>query len=579
MSKKPKKGKTIALTDFLASEPKLVTVRDSTWAAIVDEDEAQKKPIVVDMSVLPTAPRSAVDIDYSTVPENPPFIAHVANLSFEIDDEELRRIFGDLNPKSARIIRENNRSRGAGLVEFSSRETLIEALKRSDKEVYGRKIRINVSDKPDFHQVDGHRNQFHNRFNRSGEDRPEMGDRWKRGERRSDEFSNNDRPHTGYNRGRDDQERSKFSGNSRDNQRSGDYGFGYRRNKDDRGYDRPGPRHRYNDDHNWQNDRMDRPKYSGRHDEMNEPRDQDASNDDNRQAPKERPRLQLQPRTKPLEDHHSISNSSSSTTNVGMNRSISHTEDTPSLNESSTTHPDDYQRQDSHNVSETGSSIDQAAVKSPVASRGVGASIFGGAKPVDTTARELEIERKLNELKMVENETGEEEHEKISSSRPSYNRGQERDNYRNKRPSYNDSHQDRDRRDDGRTNYHHKREHSGGRRYEDDGRRPNNGVGQHRHDRDRYNPPSRRDHDNGRSGKYNHHDNYGHRDRDSHDSNHQRRSSDDQFHTESQSKYQPRAILRRPAPTEDETNKLHLSNKFDMLNNDDEDPQSPSIDD
>ena len=46
---------------------------------------------------------------------------------------------------------------------------------------------------------------------------------------------------------------------------------------------------------------------------------------------------------------------------------------------------------------------------------------------------------------------------------------------------------------------------SGGRRYEDDSRRPNNGVGQHRHDRDRYNPPSRRDHDNGRSSKYNHH--------------------------------------------------------------------------
>ncbi len=33
------------LTDYLASEPKLVTVRESTWAAIVDEEEAQKKPI------------------------------------------------------------------------------------------------------------------------------------------------------------------------------------------------------------------------------------------------------------------------------------------------------------------------------------------------------------------------------------------------------------------------------------------------------------------------------------------------------------------------------------------------------
>lgn len=43
MSKKSKKGKTISLTDYLASEPKLVPVRESTWAAIVDEAEEQKK--------------------------------------------------------------------------------------------------------------------------------------------------------------------------------------------------------------------------------------------------------------------------------------------------------------------------------------------------------------------------------------------------------------------------------------------------------------------------------------------------------------------------------------------------------
>ena len=52
---------------------------------------------VVNIGILPTAPRGAVDIDYSTVPNNPPFVAHIANLSFEIDDESLRRIFADLN--------------------------------------------------------------------------------------------------------------------------------------------------------------------------------------------------------------------------------------------------------------------------------------------------------------------------------------------------------------------------------------------------------------------------------------------------------------------------------------------------
>ena len=53
--------------------------------------------LVVDIGALPTAPRSAVDIDYSTLPTEGPFKALVANLSFEIDDEGLRRIFADLN--------------------------------------------------------------------------------------------------------------------------------------------------------------------------------------------------------------------------------------------------------------------------------------------------------------------------------------------------------------------------------------------------------------------------------------------------------------------------------------------------
>ena len=116
-NKKSKKGKTIPLTDFLAAEPKLVTLR-SNWSEIVDKEEEETKPIgkkcrtcqridrrcfaflflpVVNIGILPTAPRGAVDIDYSTVPNTPPFVAHIANLSFEIDDEKLRRIFADLN--------------------------------------------------------------------------------------------------------------------------------------------------------------------------------------------------------------------------------------------------------------------------------------------------------------------------------------------------------------------------------------------------------------------------------------------------------------------------------------------------
>jgi RNA recognition motif-containing protein len=81
-------------------------------------------------------------------------------------------------------MRDGTRSRGIGFVEFETREHLIEGLKRTDKEVYGRKIRVNVSDKTD---TDGGRGSFgNNRSNRGtgGEERPEMSETWKRAERK-----------------------------------------------------------------------------------------------------------------------------------------------------------------------------------------------------------------------------------------------------------------------------------------------------------------------------------------------------------------------------------------------------------
>ncbi|CAF3952473.1 unnamed protein product [Rotaria sordida] len=580
MSKKSKKGRTMALTDYLASEPKLVTVRDSTWAAIVDEEE-QKKPIVVDMSGLPTAPRSAVDIDFSTVPNSPPFVIHVANLSFEIDDEGLRRIFADLKPKAARIMRDGIRSRGIGLVEFETRENLIEALKRTDKEIYGRKIRINVSDKTDLNQIDNSRTNFFNRSNRTiGDERPEMSDRWKR----KSNDSTDDRQSSAYHRdrpNRNEQGRSNFPGGPRNGQRGSDYGYGYPRTRDERmGSNRDhGTRQRYNhDDENRQNNDTDRSTHTDRYNDTRDKPDRNTTNDDNREPPRERPRLHLQPRSKPLEEFKPLSGSSSSVNNVAAtSSSIANTEDSPSINEHLTNDPIEYQQQESNDTSEIGSSIEKSTGKPLVPpSRGAGTSIFGGAKPVDTAAKELEIQKRLEELQMANTETGRDHYDKGPSSRSSYFRG--------KRSSINDDHHNRDRRDDGRASvdYHHKREYSGGRRYEDDSRRSSHDDNYRRdRERDRYNNPSRRDYDSGRTGKYNHHghsdrDNYQNRDRETNESNSHRRLSDDNFDVESQSKNQIRIMPRRTIQTEDNSNRLQLSNKFDMLNIDDPDDNAQS---
>ena len=86
-------------------------------------------------------------------------------------------------------MKDGTRSRGIGLVEFDTREHLIDALKRTDQEFYGRKIRIQVSEKTDSHLNDGARENNSLRSNRTpaGEERPEMEERWERKNRKFDE--------------------------------------------------------------------------------------------------------------------------------------------------------------------------------------------------------------------------------------------------------------------------------------------------------------------------------------------------------------------------------------------------------
>lgn len=56
---------------------------------------------VVDLGALPTAPRAALEATYNHISQDPPFVACATNLSFQIDDEALRRIFADLNVRES----------------------------------------------------------------------------------------------------------------------------------------------------------------------------------------------------------------------------------------------------------------------------------------------------------------------------------------------------------------------------------------------------------------------------------------------------------------------------------------------
>lgn len=111
------------------------------------------------------------------VPDQPPFIAYVGNLSFSISEDELFQFFkeGGCNVKTTRIVTDfNERSKGFGYVEFEDKESLEMGLDANEIEFAGRRIRVDVAD-----------------AERSTKSKADAGDRWERG--RAVERSEDDR--------------------------------------------------------------------------------------------------------------------------------------------------------------------------------------------------------------------------------------------------------------------------------------------------------------------------------------------------------------------------------------------------
>ncbi|CAO3623513.1 unnamed protein product [Cunninghamella blakesleeana] len=199
------------------------------------------------------------------LPTEPPFTAHVANLSFEIQDDELADFFRDLKIASIRIFRDRDgRSKGFGYVEFEDLDSLKAALELTGESLHSRAVRVNIADPPKERQ-----------------DRPERSERSERPERqdRSDVSSWRregpvvlpDRPE------RDHQDRPSYRG-GRGGGRGGFRG-GDRSERPERSF----------------NDRRSDTSWSGGAFSKNN------NNGGRRQPSNERPRLNLQPRST---DHH-----------------------------------------------------------------------------------------------------------------------------------------------------------------------------------------------------------------------------------------------------------------------------------
>ncbi|KFQ71431.1 Eukaryotic translation initiation factor 4B, partial [Phaethon lepturus] len=378
--KKNKKGKTLTLTDFLAEDggggggptyiPKPVSWADetddlegdvsTTWHS--NDDDVYRAP-PIDRSLLPTAPRAAREpnIDRSRLPKSPPYTAFLGNLPYDVTEESIKDFFRGLNISAVRLPREPTnpeRLKGFGYAEFEDIDSLFQALSLNEESLGNRRIRVDVADQAQDKDRDDRcfgrdRDRFRDseRFESDWRARPATIDSFddyppRRGD---DSFGDSSSRWTpllppGYRDRYDDRYRDGprrdmdrgFGGRDRYDDRSRDYDRGYdsRIGSGRRAFGSGYRRDKKDDDCRGCSDRYE-DRYERRDDRMDRwnSRD-DYSRDDFRRedrGPTQRPKLNLKPRSTPKEEETSVA-------------------------------------------------------PAPQSSRA--ASIFGGAKPVDTAARE-----------------------------------------------------------------------------------------------------------------------------------------------------------------------------------------------
>lgn len=361
---KKAKGKAVPLQDFLAATtgngdtPSLSAVlnppksRFSNWADDQDDDSNMPMPLLQ----LPTAPRASRSFDDDSVPRNGPFLAYLSNLPYDLEEDGLEDFFSQLAVVSVRMPREDGgRSRGYGYVEFETREDLIDAISLPDPTINNRHIRIDVSTENDRRQRQG--------GGRYGDREPlSAGEsNWRRG---GPSASNNDEGRGGDRGG--DRGSSRYSSQTTSRDTNSDWRVGERPAFDDAppqrrggGEDGGGFRERYGGRRSNYEERSSRDGPGPR---------RDAS------PPKERPKLQLQPRTLPVE---------------------------PIV----VTGGDDAKESERRSPS--------PPRPKPVPA----ANIFGAAKPVDTAAREREIEERLERERQEERRLREEARDKAKQEK------------------------------------------------------------------------------------------------------------------------------------------------------------------
>ncbi|XP_049541268.1 eukaryotic translation initiation factor 4B isoform X2 [Anopheles darlingi] len=355
-------GNTGALNQVQISVPVKLS---GDWGDDVDDDDDERS-LRTQVIALPTAPRATRIMNDDSIPHHPPFSIYVSNLPYDINDEDLYDFFPGMDIVSMSLPRDDGdsrRLRGFGNIEFASRNDLINVLAMPEPIIRNRRIRIGLYNENDTKRRNNRYDNFGGGDSERGgsdnwRDRPD-GNSSGYGPRGSDGGNSGMRRYNNYNRDRDEQRDRPDSGG---NWRAGDRPAAAAAPVSPNAYRRfgsGGPGGDRDRDGGFMRRNVDRTPR----------RDHDV--------PMERPKLVLQPRTLPIPERQKPSSiDDDSEVNDGEGDSNRRNGEEPELSSAPRAKP------------------------TPVPA----AKVFGAAKPVDTAAREREIEERLQEEERKERE-------------------------------------------------------------------------------------------------------------------------------------------------------------------------------
>ncbi len=89
------------------------------------------------------------------LPSQPPYTAHLANLSFDATQDDINEFFKDCQVTNVRIVEDkmDRKPKGFGYVEFATLDGLKAALALSGSNLSGRQVRISVAEPRKFYAI------------------------------------------------------------------------------------------------------------------------------------------------------------------------------------------------------------------------------------------------------------------------------------------------------------------------------------------------------------------------------------------------------------------------------------------